>query len=92
MDSPLLEQKRQGLRALGDSAHSLQFDALLVRLSHSAPLPHLRDVEPARLHSHAPELTPFKIVQGPRFVEHIEAESPKGKGPPLGKMTRALSI
>lgn len=85
MDSPLLEQNRQEVRALDDPAHSLQFDALLVCLGRSAPLSHLRDVEPARLRSYAPELTPFKIAQGLRFVELIEAEGLKVKARPSAR-------
>ena len=90
--SKVIEQKRQQVRSLGDPALSLAFDSLLVRLGHPVPLPSLRDVDLARVRSYGPELTLVTIAQGLRLVELIEAESPKGGGPPLGKMTLALSI
>jgi transposase len=92
LDALVLEQKRQEVRSLGDSALSLQFDALLVRLGHSAPLPSLHDVDLARVRSYGPELTLIKVAEELRLVELIEGESPKGGGPPLGKMTLALAI
>ena len=92
IDPLLLEQKRQEVRALGDRALSLQFDALLVRLGHPAPLPSLRDVDLARVRSYGPELTLVKLAEELRLVELIEAESPKGGGPPLGRMTLALAV
>ena len=87
-----LEQKRQQVRALGDPALALRFDAVLVQLGHPAPLPSLRDVELARVRSYGPELALVKIGEELRVVELIEADSPKGGGPPLGKMTLALAI
>ena len=90
--SKVIEQKRQQVRSLGDPALSLAFDSLLVRLGHPVPLPSLRDVDLARVRSYGPELTLVTIAQGLRLVELIEAESPKGGGPPLGKMILALSI
>ena len=92
LDPLLLEQKRQEVRALGDPSLALHFEALLVKLGHPAPLPSLRDVDLAQVRSYGPELTLVKIAQGLRLVELIEAESPKGGGPPLGKMALALAI
>ncbi len=51
VDPPILEQKRCRLRALGDPVLALQFDALLVKLGHPAPLPSLRDVDLAKIRS-----------------------------------------
>ncbi|EQD71342.1 protein containing transposase, partial [mine drainage metagenome] len=92
VDPLLLEQKRQQVRALGDRALSLQFDALLVRLGHSAPLPSLGEVDLVTVRAYGPELTLVKLAQELRLVELIEEESPKGGGPPLGKMTLALAV
>ena len=92
LDPLLVEQKRLEVRSLGDQALALQFDALLVRLGHSAPMPSLRDVDLARVRSYGPELTLVKLAEELRLVELVEAGSPKGGGPPLGKMTLALAI
>ncbi len=87
-----LERKRQQVRALGDSSLSLAFDALLVKLGHPVPLPSLRDVDLARVRSYGPELTFVKLAEELRLIELIESDSPKGGGPPLGKMTLALAV
>jgi hypothetical protein len=92
LDPLLLEQKRQQVRALGDRALALRFDALLSELGYPTPLPSLQDVDLATVRSYGPELTLVKLAEELRLVELIEAESPKGGGPPLGKMTLALSI
>jgi transposase len=92
VDPLVLEQKRRELRALGDPVLALQFDALLVKLGHPAPLPSLRDVDLATVRSYGPELTLVKIAQELRLIELIDGASPKGGGPPLGKMTLALAI
>ena len=92
LDPLLLEQKRQQVRALGDRALALRFDALLSELGYPTPLPSLQDVDLATVRSYGPELTLVKLAEELRLVELIEAESPKGGGPPLGKMTLTLSI
>ncbi len=92
IDPRVLDERRAKLVALGDRALSLQFDALLVKLGHPVPLPSLRDVDLATVRSYGPELALVKLAEELRLVELIEAESPKGGGPPLGKMTLALAI
>ena len=89
--SEVIEQKRQQVRSFGDPPLSLAFDSLLVRLGYPVQLPSLRDLDLARVRSYGPELALVKIAQGLRLAELIEAGSPKGGGPPLGKMTLALS-
>jgi transposase len=92
LDTVSLEQKRQQVRSLGEPALTLALDSLLVRLGHRVPLPSLRDVDLAAVRSYGPELTLVKLAEELRLVELIEAESPKGGGPPLGKMTLALAV
>ena len=92
LDPVSLEQKRQQVRSLGDPALTLALDSLLVRLGHPVPLPSLRDVDLAAVRSYGPELTFVKLAEELGLVELIEGESPKGGGPPLGKMTLALAI
>ena len=92
IDPRVLDERRAKLVALGDRALALQFDALLVKLGHPVPLPSLRDVDLATVRSYGPELTLVKLAEELRLVELIEAESPKGGGPPLGRMTLALAI
>ncbi|EQD56148.1 transposase, IS4 family protein [mine drainage metagenome] len=92
LELPLIEQRRGQVRALGDTALSLAFDALLVKLGHPAPLPSLRDVDLATVRTYGPELTLYRLGDELRAVELIEAHSPKGGGPPLGKMAIALAI
>ena len=92
LDPVSLEQKRQQVRSLGEPALTLALDSLLVRLGHPVPLPSLRDVDLAAVRSYGPELTLVKLAEELRLVELIEGESPKGGGPPLGKMTLALAI
>jgi len=92
LDAPAIERKRQQVRSLGSPVLTLQFDALLAQLGHPAPLPSLRDVDLATVRSYGPELTLVKQAEELRLVELVEAESPKGGGPPLGKMTLALAI
>jgi transposase len=92
LDPLVAEQKRQQVRSLGNPVLALQFDALLVQLGHPAPLPSLRDVDLATVRSFGPELTLVKIAQELRLLELIEGASPKGGGPPLGKMTLALAV
>jgi transposase len=92
MDPLRLEQKRQEVRALGDPSLALHFEALLVHFGHPVPLPSLREVDLATVRSYGPELTLIKLAEELRLVELIETESPKGGGPPLGKLTLALAI
>lgn len=92
LDPVLLEQRRQQVRALGDPALSLAFDALLVKLGHPAPLPSLRDVDLATVRPYGVEVALVKIGEDLHLVAIIEEESPKGGGPPLGKMVLALAI
>jgi transposase len=92
IDPLLLEQKRQEVRALGDTALSFAFEALLVKLGHPAPLPSLRDMDLTTVRSYGPELTLVRLAEELHLVELIEQSSPKGGGPSLGKMTLALSI
>jgi transposase len=92
VDPLLLEQKRQQVRALGDRALALRFDALLSELGYPAPLPSLQDVDLATVRSYGPELTLVKLAEELRLIELIDGASPKGGGPPLGKMTLALAI
>ena len=87
-----LEQKRQQLRALGDRALSLRFDALLVELGHPAPTPSLRDLDLATVRSYGPELTLVRLGEELNVVGTVDQDSPKGGGPPLGKMALALAI
>ncbi|MGI0130656.1 MAG: IS1634 family transposase, partial [Thermoplasmata archaeon] len=92
IDPRTLAEKRSRVADLGEPALLLQLDALLVRLGHPPPLPSLRDVDLAAVRSYGPELTLVKLAQELRVVELIDSGSPKGGGPPLGKMTLALSI
>ena len=92
IDPRTLEEKRRAVRGLGHPALALQFDALLVQLGHPVPLPSLRDLDLATVRSYGPELTLVRLAEELRLVELIGAESPKGGGPPLGKMTLALAI
>ncbi len=92
LDRLALEQKRQQVRSLNDPVLALRFDALLVQLGHPAPLPSLRDVDLARVRSYGPELTLVKLAEELQLVELIGGESPKGGGPPLGKMTLAMAV
>jgi transposase len=92
LDPATLEDKRRQVAALGDAALALRFDALLVQLGHPPPLPSLRDVDLAAVRPYGPELTLVKLAEELHLIELIEAESPKGGGPPLGKMTLALAI
>ncbi|MGI0055277.1 MAG: IS1634 family transposase [Thermoplasmata archaeon] len=90
--APEVEQKRRSVRALGDRALRLRLDALLSDLGYPATLPSLQDVDLAAVRSYGPELTLVKLAEELRLVELIDADSPKGGGPPLGKMTLALAI
>ena len=91
--SPLsLEQKRREVHALGDTSLSLAFDAAMVKLGHPAPLPSLRDVDLSTVRSYGVELVLAKIGEQLHLVAIIEEASPKGGGPPLGKMALALAI
>ena len=92
LPSVLVAQKRQQVRALGDSALSLRFDALLVELGHSAPPPSLRDLDLTTVRSYGPELTLVRLSEELEVEEMVEQDSPKGGGPPLGKMVLALAI
>jgi transposase len=92
LDPLVAEQKRQQVRSLGNQILALQFDALLVQLGYPAPLPSLRDVDLATVRSYGPELTLVKLAEELRLIELIDGASPKGGGPPLGKMTLALAI
>jgi transposase len=92
LDPLVAEQKRQQVRSLGNQVLALQFDALLVQLGYPAPLPSLRDVDLATVRSYGPELTLVKLAEELRLIELIDGASPKGGGPPLGKMTLALAI
>jgi transposase len=92
LDPLVAEQKRQQIRSLGNPVLALQFDALLVQLGHPAPLPSLRDVDLATVRSYGPELTLVKLAEELRLIGLIDGASPKGGGPPLGKMTLALAI
>ncbi|MGB7123608.1 MAG: IS1634 family transposase [Thermoplasmata archaeon] len=87
-----VEQKREQVRALGEATLALQFDALLAKLGYPASLPSLRDVDLATVRSYGPELTLVKLAEELRLIELIDRASPKGGGPPLGKMTLALAI
>ena len=90
--STLIEQKRQQVRALGDSPLSLRFDALLSELGYPPPLPSLKDLDLATVRSYGPDLALFRLGEELAIVPLIEADSPKGGGPPLGKLVLALSI
>ena len=90
LDPLAVEHKRQQVRSLNDPVLALRFDALLAQLGHPAPLPSLRDVDLAIVRSYGPELTLVKLAEELRLLELIEGESPKGGGPPLGKMTLAV--
>jgi len=92
LDPLVAEQKRQQVRSLGNQVLALQFDALLVQLGYPAPLPSLRDVDLATVRSYGPELALVKLAEELRLIELIDGASPKGGGPPLGKMTLALAI
>ncbi len=92
IDARSVDEKRTRLAALGDRALLFQLDSLLVKLGHPIPLPSLRDVDLATVRSYGPELTLVKLAEGLRLIELIDGGSPKGGGPPLGKMTLALAI
>ena len=89
---PEVEEKRQQVRALGNSALSLRLDAILTELGHPLPLPSLRDVDLATVRPYGPELALVRVGDGLEVVEMVERDSPKGGGPPLGKMVLALAI
>ena len=92
LEPAVVEEKRQQVRALGSAPLTLRFDALLAQLGYPAPLPSLRDVDLARVRSYGPELTLVKLAEELQLVDLIEGDSPKGGGPPLGKMTLALAV
>ena len=87
-----VEEKRQQVRALGHPALSLRLDAVLAELGHPPPLPSLKDVDLATVRSYGPELALVRVGDGLEVVELVERDSPKGGGPPLGKMLLALAI
>ncbi len=89
---PLLEQKRQQVRSLGDPSLTLRFDALLSDIGYPPPLPSLRDFDLATVRSYGPELTLAHLGGELQVVELIDAASPKGGGPSLGRMALALAI
>ena len=91
LEPPLIEQRRQQVRALGDPTLSFAFDALLVKLGHPAPLPSLRDVDFTTVRSYGPELAFVRLAEGLEVAKLINDDSPKGGGPPLGEMVIALA-
>jgi transposase len=92
IDPIALEQKRQQVRALGNPALTHEFDALTIRLGCAPPLPSLRDVDLATIRSYGPELTLVRLAEKLQVEELIDHASPKGGGPPLGKMALALGV
>jgi len=87
-----IRNKTQQVRALEDAALSLEFDALLVRLGYPPPLPSLALYDLQTVRSYGPELALCRLAQELDLVTLIDAQSPKGGGPSLGKMTIAMAI
>jgi DNA replication protein DnaC len=87
-----VEEKRQQVRTLGHPALGLRLDALLAELGHPPPLPSPKDVDLATVRSYGVELALVKIADELQVVTIIIEESPKGGGPPLGKMALAMAI
>ncbi len=87
-----LQQKLHQVRALDDTVLSLRFDALLVELGYRPPLPSLSYYDLETVRSYGPELALVRCAEDLGLVDLLDARSPKGGGPSLGKMTVALAV
>lgn len=83
-------QKLERVRALGLLPLTLEVEAILARFGHTIA-PSLDAVDLTAVRSYGPERAIARCAEDLGIVDLIDAQSPKGGGPSLGKMTVALA-